>query len=109
MEIVKSKNDIPIRLTVERWLHIVETHDDLAGYYDNVLDAVEDPDYIIKGYQEAIIALKEIKNKKFLAIVYKELSRKDGFIITAYFTNKLKLEQEVILYGKGNNNNTSNN
>ncbi|MDI6736798.1 MAG: hypothetical protein QME42_11525 [bacterium] len=100
MEIVKSKNGVFIRLTVERWLHIVETHDDLAGYYDDVLGGVEDPDYIIKGYQEAIIALKEIKRKKFLAIVYKELSIKDGFIITAYFTSKLKLEQEVILWKK---------
>ena len=31
MEIVKSVNNVPIRLTDERWIHIVENHDDLAG------------------------------------------------------------------------------
>ena len=29
---------------------IVENHDDLAGYYDEVLLAVEDPDFILRGY-----------------------------------------------------------
>jgi hypothetical protein len=38
MEIVKSKNGVPIRLTEERWLHIVENHGDLAGYYDDILN-----------------------------------------------------------------------
>ena len=37
MDIVKSKNNVPIRLTEERWIHIVENHDDLAGYYEDVL------------------------------------------------------------------------
>lgn len=97
MEIVKSKNNASIRLTEERWLHIVENHDDLAGYYDEVLNTVEDPDFIIKGYREALIALKKIGNK-FLAVIYKEISQKDGFIITAYFTNKIKLEREEIVW-----------
>jgi hypothetical protein len=34
----------------ERWHHIVENHDDLAGYYDDVLITVEDPDFILRGY-----------------------------------------------------------
>ena len=80
MDIIKSKNGVPIRLTAERWFHIIENHDDLAGYYDNVLNAIEEPDYIIKGYKEAFIALKEIEKDKFLAVVYKEISKEDGFI-----------------------------
>ena len=99
MDIVKSKNNIPIRLTEERWLHIVENHDDLAGYYDEVLNTVEDPDFIIKGYRGALIALKKVENK-FLAVIYKELSHEDGFIITAYFTSKIKLEKEEIVWRK---------
>ncbi len=63
MDIVKSKNDVPIRLTEESWLHIVENHDEMAGYYDDVLNTVEDPDMIIKGYREALIALKKKINK----------------------------------------------
>ncbi len=100
MEIVKSKNGVPIRLTEQRWYHIIENHDDLAGYYDEVLSVVEEPDYIIKGYRDACIALKEMKENKFLAVVFKEVNREDGFIITAYFTSKIKLEKEVILWEK---------
>ena len=37
MDIVTSKNGIPIRLTEERWVHITENHDDLAGHYDDVI------------------------------------------------------------------------
>jgi len=100
MDIAKSKNSVFIRLTEERWVHIVENHDDLAGYYEDVLDVVEEPDYIIEGYEKALIALKKIKKEKFLAVVYKETSRKDSFIITAYFTSKLKLEKEVLVWQK---------
>ncbi|MFZ3066207.1 MAG: DUF4258 domain-containing protein [Nitrospirota bacterium] len=97
MDIVKSINGVPIRLTEERWVHIIENHDDMAGYYDEVLSVVENPDYIIKGYKDALIALKQ-KENKFLAVVYKELGMGDGFIITAYFTSKIKLEREVIIW-----------
>ena len=97
MDIVKSVNDVPIRLTDERWVHIIENHDDMAGYYDEVLNVVESPDCVIKGYGNALIALKKLQ-KKFLAVVYKEISSDDGFIITAYFTSKIKLEREVILW-----------
>jgi hypothetical protein len=99
VDIVKSKNGVPIRLTKERWFHVIENHDDLAGYYEEVLKTVEEPDYIIEGYRGALIALKQILRNKFLAVVYKEL-KDDGFIITAYFSRKIKLEKEVILWPK---------
>jgi hypothetical protein len=97
-ETVVSKNGVSIRLPEERWVHIVENHDDLAGYMDDVLDAVENPDLIIKGYKDALIALKKVREDKFLAVVYKEIKPTDGFIITAYFSSKIKLEREVILW-----------
>lgn len=97
--ITYSVNNIPIRLTDERWMHIVENHDDMAGYYDTVLQTVEDADYVIKGYKGAFIALQEIKKMKYLAVVYKEFSN-DGFVITAYFTRKIKLEKEEIVWKK---------
>ncbi|MBW1649712.1 MAG: hypothetical protein JRJ44_03335 [Deltaproteobacteria bacterium] len=94
-----SVKKTPIRLTDERWRHIVENHDDMAGYYDNVLETIEDADYIIKGYGGAYIALQRVKKEKFLAVVYKE-SQNDGFIITAYFTKKIKLKNEEIIWKK---------
>jgi hypothetical protein len=58
VDIAYSINDIPIRLTRERWFHITENHDDLAGYYDDVLNAIENPDLIIQGYRGALVAMK---------------------------------------------------
>jgi len=39
-------------------------------------------------------------NNKFLAVIYKELNPNEGFIITAYFTSKIKLEKEEIIWQK---------
>lgn len=100
MDVVTSVNGVPIRLTEKRWFHISENHDDLAGHYDDVLEAVADPDYIISGYGKALIALKKVNKGKFLAVVYREISREDEFIITAYFTSRLDLTREVILWQK---------
>jgi hypothetical protein len=42
-----SKNNLPIRLTDERWIHITEEHAELAGYLMDVLEAVADPERIL--------------------------------------------------------------
>jgi hypothetical protein len=97
MDISISKNGVPLRLTEERWFHIIENHDDLPGYYDDVLSTIEDPDFIIEGYAKAFIALNKITKNKFLAVVYREVSKEDRFVIAAYFTSKINLEKEVIL------------
>jgi hypothetical protein len=99
MDIVISKGGVPIRLTEERWFHIVENHDDLAGYYDEVLKTVEDPDFILQGYGGALIAVKALARRKYLAVIYRELGRRDGFIITAYFTPRIS--RRLIRWRKG--------
>ena len=76
-------------------MYIIENYDDLAGYYDTILDAVESPDCIIKGYGDARIGLKKIEMNKFVAVVHKEMSADDGFVITAYSTNRLGLDREL--------------
>ena len=65
MDTVFSKNGVPIRVIEERWFHITETHDDLAGHYDDVLNAVEDPDFVIEGFMKALIGLKKVSRNKF--------------------------------------------
>ena len=49
MNVVKSKNGVPIRLTEERWIHITEEHSEMAGYYFEVLETVEEPEAIYEG------------------------------------------------------------
>jgi hypothetical protein len=99
MDVAFSRNSVPIRLTDERWFHIVENHDDLAGYYDEVLQTIEDPDLILRGHGGALIAVKVLGRSKYLAVIYKELSRKDGFVITAYFTSQIS--RRLIRWQKG--------
>ncbi len=88
-DFVLSIDGVPIRLTEERWFHIVENHDDLAGYYEEVLDAVEDPDLILPGHHGSLIAVRSYGRRRYLMVIYRQMSAEDGFIITAYFTNDI--------------------
>lgn len=72
-------------MTSERWLHIVENHDEMAGYYDDVLLVVESPDTVLRGYRGSLIAVRGYGRKRYLTVM--ELSREDGFVITAYFSS----------------------
>ncbi len=95
-----SKNNARIRLTTERWYHIIENHCELAGSVFEVLDTVEVPDLIISGISGELLSLKKI-NKKYLAVIYRETD-KDGFIITAFWTSDLKqlLKKRKIIWSK---------
>ena len=91
MDVVNSKNNVPIRLTNERWLHIGEEHNELAGYYFDVLETISDAEEIYKGKKSECIAIKALEGKKkYLVVVYKETSKDDGFVITAFFTKRIE-------------------
>lgn len=89
MEWAISKNGVPIRLDDERWRHIVDNHDELAGHYDTVLGTVEDPQLVLRGYGGALIAVRGLGRRRHLLVVYRELNSEDGFVITAYTTSRL--------------------
>ena len=88
MDVAKSKNNVPIRLTEERWFHITEEHSELAGYYFEVLEAVENPEAIYQGKGGEYIAIREMEKGEYIAVVYRELSNEDGFVITAFLTKR---------------------
>ncbi|MHC1631558.1 MAG: hypothetical protein ACXQT4_04605 [Methanotrichaceae archaeon] len=90
METARSKNDVPIRLPDERWLHITESHTELAGFYSDVLETIEDPDAVYEGESGELLATKEAQPGKYLVVIYKEVNRDDGFVITAFLTRKEK-------------------
>ena len=95
MDIAYSVNNVPIRLTYERWFHITENHDDLSSYYFEVLETVESPELIVRGNKGALKAVKSMGKNNWLVVVYMEISKNDGFIITAYFLDN-KPKGEVI-------------
>jgi len=90
-----SVNGVPIRLTEERWEHIVEDHDDLDGYRADCANVVEDPDFVLRGHMGALIAVKGYGRDRYLAVIYREESDDDGFVITAYFTDTINRKSIV--------------
>lgn len=101
MEVAASVRGIPIRLTDERWVHIVENHDELAGMAFEVLATVAKPDIIVKGWKDELLAVRKL-DKKYLVAVYKEASVHDGFIVTAFLTTRVHqiTKQRKILWRK---------
>ena len=84
MDVAKSKNNVPIRLTEERWFHLTEEHSEMAGYYFEVLEVVEEPEAIYEGKTGEYIAVREIEKGKYIVVIYQELNKEDGFIITVF-------------------------
>jgi hypothetical protein len=87
--IADSVNGVPIRLTDERWEHILYRKPNIASFMETLLDAVEDPEYILRGYKGTLIAVVHLGKRSYLNVVYRELSQTDGFIITARIESQL--------------------
>jgi hypothetical protein len=95
MDRVISVDGVPIRLTEERWFHIVENHDDTAGHYDDVLETVANPDLVLPGYRGSLVAVRNYRRSRYLFAIYRQMSRDDGFAIPAYFCSKVNRKQAI--------------
>ncbi|MCP8322127.1 MAG: hypothetical protein H3Z52_14510, partial [archaeon] len=88
-----SKSGKRIRLTSERWGHVIESHNYMAGQHHLVLETVSDPEYIVSGGEDEFLAIKFFKDMnlgtKYIVVVYKEVNR-EGFIITAFMTSTIE-------------------
>jgi len=96
-----SKNGVPIRLTAERWQHITIGHPDIADYFYEILETIENPEIIYEGVNDAKIAVRmfQDRNNKFVVTVYKESTATDGFVIIAYFsTRKQEFQKKKVLW-----------
>jgi hypothetical protein len=89
MLIVDSRNGVPIRLTEERWQHILYRHPEMEDQRERLLETLEEPDGIQKGDFGELLAFrlyaKTPLTHQYLAVVYREISFEDGFVLTAYF------------------------
>jgi len=79
-----------IRLTIKQWMHIVDSHDYMAGNMDKVLETLAEPLDVIEGKIGETLALREYAKtnitRKTVVVVYRD--EPDGFVITAFFTSK---------------------
>ena len=88
---VASKLGKNIRITSEHWKRIVETkHRIIDGKESLVTEALKNPDQIRKSKKDAQVFLHYKKiNGKHACVVARHLNG-DGFIITAYITDRIK-------------------
>ncbi len=94
--VVHSKSSKEIRLTLAIWRKIETQHPefrDRSDYLEAIRSVIEDPDYIIQGWGEGLLALRWCElapsRPKHLCVVYRELVD-DGFIITAFFISRFE-------------------
>lgn len=92
-----SQNGTSIRLTGERWKHIVLMHPSLVDKQTTILTTVKDPDYIFRGRSGELLAVSKLSITRYLVVVYREATN-DGFIITAFETTDVRwlFKKEVI-------------
>ncbi len=86
---IVSINSIPVRLTDERWEHIVLLHPNLSQKQGRILATVQNPDSVLKGSAGELLALSKVSKRRYIVVIYKE-TQNDGFIITAYETTDTK-------------------
>lgn len=100
MLIVRSKTGVPLRLTEERWRHIVQNHPEVTTLRDQILETVAHPDVIQEGDYGELLALRFYPetplSSKYLVVAYKELGATDGFILTAYLARRASGARETI-------------
>jgi len=93
LAIVKSRSGAQIRLTERQWKHIITARPQLEDFQGEILKTIEDPDEVhappprarpqlhaIKKFRR----LKDVGLSQNLVVVYRELSPREGFIITAF-------------------------
>ena len=100
MLIFFSINNVPIRMTDERWEHITRRHPEMRNQMRKVMETIEKPQYVLKGDYGELLAVRFYENtpltEKYLIVAYKEISENDGFVITAYFAREFSKKREVL-------------
>jgi hypothetical protein len=90
LQTVISVHGHTIRITIQQWAHITESHDYMAGNLDKVAETLAEPSRVIQGQQGECLALRDYEHtnisRKTAVVVYRD--EPDGFVVTAYFTSK---------------------
>jgi hypothetical protein len=77
-----SVNGVPIHLLAEGWSYT-------NACCDDVLATIQRPDYILRGPGRTQIAARTMTGGRYLQVRYRELSRGQGFVISASITSSL--------------------
>ena len=90
--VVDSANCVPIRLSEERWSHILKGHGELGGFQVELLLTVSRPEAVYRppsGRRPQFAAVSRFDRLRAsglaenLVVHYREVSVDDGFILTS--------------------------
>lgn len=98
---VQNKN---IRLTETQWAHIRLKHAECEGQTDKMVSTITDPDVIRFDSREDVYHYSRYFQKtpvsdKHMLVIVRHLNG-DGFVITAFFVSKTRMEGKVNIYEK---------
>ena len=97
--VIKDANGKHIRLSKERWAHITQEHQDIKGVEDIkevllqptvIRPSDSDPDHVKWFY-------KFDKEEKLYLLVSVKYLNGEGFIITAYYTTRIKWKRKFTI------------
>jgi hypothetical protein len=98
--IVHSHNGVPIRLTEERWQHVMHRHPDMETQRERALETLVEPDMIQEGDFGTLLAARLYPEtpltRKYLVVVYRETNSEDGFVLTAYLASQLSARRDTL-------------
>jgi len=106
--VATSKFGKSVRLTEKVWSgKILQEHPEfslLPGYLDELRKTIEEPEYVVEGWQQESLALRWCetapKSPKYLCVVYREYNN-EGFVITAFFISRYgKLLRRKVIWRK---------
>lgn len=94
---VKTPNGILIHTTKDYWQRIITTkHPSIAKYESQVKGTLEEPAEIRRSAQDPRVHLyyKSI-GKLYVCVVTDHVTGKEGYIITAYLTDRIKEGEQI--------------
>ncbi len=100
MAAVYSVNGVRIRLTEERWGHIVAGHPEMESHRGEALEVARDPETVQEGDLGELVASRFYEDLgergKYVFTVYREVDAADGFIMTAYMDEQGSNKKAVV-------------
>ena len=88
-----------IRLTNERWTHIISHHPVIRNLKEEMKETLRDPEIVRRSVYDPSVLIyyryfKDVLGGKYIAVVVK-VNNIGGFILTSYVTDRVKRGDEV--------------
>ncbi len=99
---VKTPLGITVRTTKDYWQRIITTkHPSIAKYESKVKKALKDPDEIRRSKQDIKVHLYYLSiGEVNVCVVSDHINSKEGYIITAYLTDRIKEGEQIYVKNK---------